>query len=255
MSKTVIVVMVLVSLLSLNHGWAQPDRLDVEAIRKSIQQLQSQLDQITKEPADQRVTNLGKQAPDQPVRPPNDETLVLRYYDLSDLFGVAPSYPSRLPRDFEESGGLTFESSRETYGGGGGGGAFSIPETSVSEPLAPPNASAQDVGPAASVTLTSLVDVIQSVIAPQQWEKNHWSIAELGVGILVNASESTQQQIENMLRLFRQRWGSLRMVFVQAYWVRCDLPSMGELLSGKEVKDVQSEKGVGVIPAPAGRSS
>ena len=234
------------------RGIAQPDRQDVDALRASIQALQSRLDELsTDDSSNRRVANLGKQPPPPPVQPVEDNALVLRYYDLSDVFGVAPKYPARWPKDFERTDEWTFAASQGTLASGFGGGAFSIPSDAVIDsPNFPSWSPPQDVSPAASVTIDSLVKVIQTVITPEEWAKNHWTIAELSMGLLVNAPESTQHQIEGMLDLFRRQWGSLRTVFVQAFWIRSDLGQIHELLRAPETTSLQAEKGVGAVAGP-----
>ena len=51
------------------------------------------------------------------------------------------------------------------------------------------------------------------------------------------------QQISNLINLFRDHWGKLKTINVQAFWIRSDAASIRELIGAKNDDAV-----VGVVP-------
>lgn len=240
-------------------AFAQPTKTEIETLRESINQMQQKLQSLeSTEPSSRpRVTDLGPQMGrvEYAVRP----IMVLRFYDLSDVFGAAPKYYARRPDDFGADGGsalFPFDYSFQAggvmggggFGGGGGqgGGQFSVPSgwANDSQPVA---GSPQSVSPAATVTLDSIIEVIESVIEGGEFGKEKRTIEQVGNGLLVNAPEQVHRQIEDLFDLFRHKWGSLRTVGVEAYWIRSDAKAVHDLLNDPACKTAQQAFGVGVV--------
>ncbi|MCA9117191.1 MAG: hypothetical protein KDA79_19100, partial [Planctomycetaceae bacterium] len=177
----------------------------------------------------------------------NDPERTVRIYDLSDLFAVAPGYPARYPRGLGTTSGLVFggdggAGSGEMTGatgfggaggfGGGGGGFFQI--QGDGRPEAVPqgirgnvlrqfgqSGSVGAMDHPARISVESLVTAITEVISPDSWKENGGfsTMTTLGTALLVSADEATHSQIESLLGLFRQKWGTLRTVSVNAWWL------------------------------------
>jgi hypothetical protein len=178
--------------------------------------------------------------------------MILRYYDLSDVFGAAPKYFAHEPDDFGDgatSNMFPHDRTLQAGGGGGFGGSFSIPSgpINISAPTSVPNPGFQSMSPAASVTLDAIVEVIDSVIENSEFGKQKRSIEQLGNGLLVYAPEEVHLQITDLFELFRQQWGNLRTVSVVAYWIQADPKQVDTLLSEPNSKTAQASLGVGVI--------
>jgi hypothetical protein len=222
---------------------AQPGKSDVELLRESVLQLQAQLDSLQEPSHDDhsRAVKLGQRTVvETPVITP-DKTLVLRYYDLSDLFGVAPHYPAYDPGEFDGQPDAAFpDGARGGLRGFGGTGSYSMPSPRP-----------QDVSPAASLSTSSLTQVIRTVIEPQSWASNEWTLSEIGVGLLINAPESAHQQIEALVKLFRKQWGSLRTIYLEAVWIRADTIAITELMKKARQSGTAMTRGAGVVPEDA----
>lgn len=208
-----------------------------EQIRAQIQALEKKLGQRRKVErakfegnSSDRVTEIGSGGSRswQPARP---EPLVVRIYDLSDLFAVAPPYYARQASDLDEDQ-LIFDRAQGNMAGGmggfGGGGFFAVP---AAIPRNPPEAlrqvgnnhegdSAGNLG-AARTSLNDLMKSITQTITPENWKENggRGTIARLGNSLMVSTTEPTHEQIDNLFTLFRKRWGSLRTVSVNAHWL------------------------------------
>ena len=193
-----------------------------------MEALQRQLESIQSEQADAKVTRIGTTRPR-----PRETPLMLRIYDLSDLFAVAPAYQAEYPREFGQGTRLVFplagEDVRLTGGhgmGGGmggmgmGGGMFQVDDKTK----------ASDI----KVSLTDLMRAIRDVIQPDGWKEKGGdaNMTSLGNALLVSADEETHTQIRELLNLFRHRWGTLRTVSVQAWWLWLNDTQIRSLLGG-----------------------
>ncbi|MBS0202108.1 MAG: hypothetical protein JSS49_04350 [Planctomycetes bacterium] len=195
----------------------------VSQIRQQINALQQQLEALENAPAAKRnVTQIGAS------RGRNRTTtgMVVRIYDLGDLFAVAPPYPARTKSDLELSPAQAIfpTAIEETQGkgmggmGGMGGGMFSIPPTGT---LSLGAAAARQVSGDMDSIETSqaeMIRVIRETISPDLWSEGG-KITKLGNAFIISADEDTHQQIEALLNLFRSRWGTLRTVSVRAWWI------------------------------------
>jgi hypothetical protein len=216
-------------------GQEPVDTTDPDELRELIDRLESQLSTIQQDRNKRnRVTDLGYGSSqifsDEP-------RLVLRIYDLSDLFSFAPPYPATqgntlgsndplFPQLPAGEGGATFGG----MGGMGGGGFFRVgdePATERPTTIPPERPFAAQLGRAGGVVTTTrtsmdgLIDAVTSTIEPTQWDDagGPCSISPLGTSLLVSATSSIHRQIEGLFGAFRERWGTLRTVTVQADWI------------------------------------
>jgi len=69
--------------------------------------------------------------------------------------------------------------------------------------------------------MEQLIAVITATIEPTRWEDagGTCSIGPLGTSLLISATMTMHRQIEGLFGSFRERWGTLRTVTVQADWI------------------------------------
>ncbi|HVW00364.1 MAG TPA: hypothetical protein VHB77_08490, partial [Planctomycetaceae bacterium] len=211
-------------------------------IRHKIEQLQNQLQALEGQGRDDRHTpRIGT------TRVRRREALVVRLYDLSDLFASVPSYPALRANDLapvEEREERLFGGASSTpraptgmMGGMGGmgmgsmGGMFQMSDSG-----------AGGAGPRTS--LTDLIQAIKNTISPQSWSEagGEASISQIGTSLLISADDETHTQIDELLNLFRKRWGTLRTVSVRAQWLWLNDAQLERLL----VRDPQFDKAFGL---------
>jgi hypothetical protein len=213
----------------------------IESLRRQIESLQRQLESVQDEKRDTKVTRIGT------PRLRHEAALVLRIYDLSDLFTIAPSYHAEFPREFGQQARLVFPVAGDGerlsagaglggrgigamggggmggggFGGGMGGAAFQVSDQ------------ARSAVPEVKITLHDLIGAIKEVVQPDAWKDNDGqaSITALGNALLVSADEEIHSQVRDLLNLFRQRWGTLRTVSVQAWWLWLDDAQLHLLLA------------------------
>jgi hypothetical protein len=223
-----------VSICCLAVPIVRADDSKTEALRRQIESLQQQLDSRQNEQKDTKVTRIGT------PRLRREAALVLRIYDLSDLFTVAPSYHAEFPREFGQQARLVFPipgdderlgaagglGGRGGFGMGGGGGGIGGGMFQVGD-------QSKTAVPEMKVTLRDLITAIKEVVQPDAWKDNDGqaSITALGNALLVSADEEVHSQVRDLLNLFRQRWGTLRTVSVQAWWLWLDDAQLKSLLS------------------------
>jgi hypothetical protein len=223
------------------------DRIDT--LKKQIESLNRQLESVQTERSDSRSTRIG------PTRSrPRESVLVLRLYDLSDLFAIAPSYPAEYPREFGQAARLVFPVAGEegkpsslaamggtggSFGGGGGmgGGMFQVGD--------------KDKGPTdVKVTVGELMNSIRQVIHPDAWGNDNDSqarVTALGTALLVSADDETHAEIRDLLGLFRKRWGTLRTISVQAWWLWLNDEQVHGLLVPESAKPADGVKAFGLV--------
>lgn len=231
--------------VSAANVYGQPDELV---------QLEQQLEQIQKRIAEkknsqndsfgQRARAVGRQRLPSPPVQHVDDTLVIRFYDLSDLFSVSPQYPATIPKDFHGARTANeeiFESAKGAMTGGGfgggGGGVFSVPPTPMQQ-------QAQSLSlSAARVSVEGLIEAIKKTVAPDDWgdDNDEASINVLGNTLLISANDSMHEQIANLLNLIREHWGKLKTVSVQAFWIKSTAAEIEELLDDKEANRVSGK--------------
>ena len=206
---------------------AQPD---VEELQIQLQQIQNKIKGIqnSEDPFGKRVRSVGRQRA--PKLEKQEDELFIRFYDLSDIFTVAPQYPAM--RSPESSRQLNIfpianSSSSQTSGGGfggGGGGVFNLPPGQPAQQQPQPTTIQ-----AARVSADSLTEAIQTMVEPEQWEDDA-TITMLGNTLLISATNTMHQQIADLLDLFREQWGKLKTVSVQAFWIEGSAGEISELL-------------------------
>ena len=117
--------LVMVCLLA-SPGRAQPGPEPVEEMRRQIQMLQQKLQSLeTAGSVNDRVTQLGSGTRLRAFEP----ELVVRIYDLGDLFALAPAYPAQHTSDLGADGRPLFPvvPAQPVGGlGGMGGGMFNV---------------------------------------------------------------------------------------------------------------------------------
>ena len=211
-------------------------------LKRQIEELQSQLRKLEmNDGRNERVAEIGTRYQSR------EAGLVVRLYDLNDLFAVAPSYEARRFDDFQLGDELLFSAASAAstssaanggLGGGMGGGMFSIAadphrvlptrdqQIAASIGGGGKNGKSGESTPGGNAgesrtSIHSLVDAITSTIAPTSWDQvgGEGSIARIGNSLLISTEIKTHEQIESLLGLFRQRWKTLRTVTVRAYWL------------------------------------
>lgn len=232
----------IVLMLSAQVVWAQGNPRTRE-LQAQLEEIQEKLRLAARsDDPNSKVTELGSSR--NRLHELEVPRLVIRLYDLSDLFAVAPPYVAKeggeLDRDTSEvfSGdGPSAASSNATGGGGfggggfgGGGGMFNVPETIDKALVAEKGTQGQTAskrggGGAASggprTSMDGLIEVITSTISQDSWDNvgGPGSIASIGASLLISADAETHDKISSLLDLFRKRWGSLRTVSVRAHWL------------------------------------
>lgn len=229
-----------------------------EDIREQISRLQEQLrkSEMT-DLGKRRVTTIGTTRGRTRLG-----SLSIRIYDMGDLFAVAPPYPAGYSSDFIPTKGAVFSQpfahtgsptgsvgfgGQGGFGGGGqfgaaggiGGGFFSTTDSPKKIPNTSGRQALRQLGVmegggnqnAMQTSLTSLIEAIKTTVSPELWqEEGGGSIAPLGTTMIVSADEDTHQQIDDMLNLFRKRWGTLRTISVQAWWLWLNDTELATLL-------------------------
>jgi hypothetical protein len=221
--------------------WAQDDSANNGDIRVLLRTLQSRLQDLDDgAQQDKRVTRIGSSRKAVLEEP----RLAVRIYDASDLFVVAPSYIAKHESDLSAKQQPLFpavysdgDASGSGFGGGGfggGGGGFNIGSEPprIKSPAAKTLHQAGGAGKitnvaapidlrAARVTLDDVINAITSTISPASWDEvgGEGSIATIGSSLLISQTEDIHEQIASLMNLFRERWGSLRTVSIQAEWL------------------------------------
>jgi hypothetical protein len=87
-----------ISLITAAHVWGQGKPSQVDELRHQIDSLQKQLTRLENASTSttQKVTQLGATRQQR-----GNPTLVVRIYDLSDLFSISPSYTAAIGHDFD----------------------------------------------------------------------------------------------------------------------------------------------------------
>lgn len=238
-------------LVTVGMAWGASGELQAQVppagradeLRAQLESLQSQLDAVERNNAQRgKVTEIGSSRGR--LRDADEPRLILKLYDLSDLFTVAPSYPAYEPRELAgaseprpvfphlPSAGEASGMGGMGGGFGGGGGFFAVPNAVRADvPATIPRdrvetlqqASGASGSPAASVrtSLEGLIDTITNTIAPDGWSDvgGPSTISPVGSSLLVSTTSETHAQLATLIDLFRQRWGSLRTIGVQAHWL------------------------------------
>jgi len=222
---------------------AQTTEEELRRLVEQVSALKDKLDSMERSGTmNERVTQIGGTR----ARVEEEPQMIVRIYDLGDLFSLAPPYEARHASDISPNGQLLFPRGPMGPGGQtlsgmggmgmGGMGGVGMGAWNVEDPV-PGKAPAarpasKDVlyqlyetpeGRMAAVrsSIEDLMDAITNTISTDEWQEvgGPATMTNLGTSLLVSASESTHEQIDALLNLFRKRWGTLRTVSVRAYWM------------------------------------
>ena len=194
---------------------AQPGpSLSAEELREQIRALEGKLRNVEeRQDENAPVTELGGTGRTRG----RDPEMVLRLYDLSDLFTVAPAYPAAVSQDFGSPAPLSsmpanVGRSGVTGMGGMGGGFFRVEDKPTSA-VVPKNPALGQVhaGTVDSTrsSLDDLISAITSTINPTSWDNvgGAGSIAPLGSSLLISNDLRTHDQIDALLGAIAQTLG------------------------------------------------
>ena len=238
MKRFVMVMLCAVVGVSAARALAQPGPTDsAEELRRQIRALEGKLRNAEeRQDENARVTELGGTARSRG----RDPEMVLRLYDLSDLFTVAPAYPATVSQDLGAPAPLfpmpaNAGRSGVTGMGGMGGGFFRVEDKPQSVVVPPTPALGQHSAGTVDSTRSSLDDLmkaITSTINPTSWDDvgGPGSIASLGSSLLISNDLRTHDQIDALLEQLRKRWGTLRTVSVRAEWLWLTATQLDQLL-------------------------
>lgn len=255
-------------------AWGQTTA-QVQELRRQVEALEKQVQQTARVDGNQRVTEIGGAR-----ARPRDTELIVRIYDVSDLFQVAPPYlaefqsdltgarrsppesiaaPSRNEPSANKGGG--FGGGATGFGGGGfggaGGGFFAVPDvrrlpSEQQNHLFQFGGTSMAAVPSNRISTDSLIDAITSTISPSSWSAAGGSgtIAKLGNSLVISANVDTHDKIESLLALFRQRWGTLRTISVRGYWLWLDDAQLASLLA-KDEPPAEGPRAFGLVKPDA----
>jgi hypothetical protein len=256
---------------------AQNQQSQVDEIRRQIEGLQKQLQAVEQgHPASsQKVTQLGASRHQR-----GEPTMIVRIYDLSDLFAIAPAYSATIGNNLglpsralfpevhaaAQSAGGPPQSGMMGGMGGMGGGFFDV-RTSLAQVgnnkgpggngATPNGAGSTDVAASAKTSIGALMNAITSTIEPEGWEdaSGSGSIARVGTSLIIRNDANVHEQIEALFASLRKKWRTLRTVSITAWWRPLTEAQLARLLPGDGkgqtgVKDIQA---FGVVDAAAWR--
>ncbi|MBX3443739.1 MAG: hypothetical protein KF774_15125 [Planctomyces sp.] len=223
---------VMVSLAAAQAVAQNPRPGSPDAIRAQIEKLQEQLDRQLQDAArgseeERKMRQLSErmaEADGQPV-------MVLRAYDLVDLFVPITAYPAMTPKDLTGESEVVFPLASSNLSGftgamggamggmgAGGGGFFQIGGGAIA-------------GSDVIVDLQSLRDVIFEM-TPGPWDEvdgEGGRIVSLGNTLLVSTTLENQLQVENLLMLLREKWGRPKLLNVEVDWLWLTPEELDEL--------------------------
>lgn len=267
--RTSTVFATVLSLAIAAHVQAQAKPSQVDEVRRQMDALQKQLNSLeaARNSPTQKVTQLGASRHQR-----GEPTLIVRVYDLSDLFSIAPAYGATIGNDlglqpralFPEAAITTSFTPAGAMGGGmggmGGAGMFNV----RGEPLL---AQAQngratggqpvsvDVAASAKTSMQSLTNAITSTIDPDSWEElsGPGSIARIGTSLIIRNEAAVHEQIDALFTLLRQKWGTLRTVSIKAWWLPLTESQLAKLLpgNGKGSTGVEGIEAFGIVDEDA----
>lgn len=252
MRPTLLVFAVLSCAGFLPAALAQPVSPPARELRAQLEELQRRLDDLARqESSNTTVSEIGSSRGRSHAQ--EEPRLVVRLYDLSDLFAIAPPYRAHEAGDIESTSRPIFPEAERSAAsgsatGGFGGGFFAVPSGRVQRKGGPPETLHQSTGAAGGelddsrTSIDALIDTITTTISPDEWDDvgGQASITALGASLIVSAPVDTHDKIAALLDLFRKRWGSLRTISVQAHWL---------WLTEKELTAALADK----LPAEEGR--
>jgi hypothetical protein len=202
-------------------------------LQAQVEEIQQRLDQLRlHEGANRNVTEIGTSRGR--TRNDGEPRLVVRIYDLADLYSIAPSYPAREASDLQDAVRFVFPEVQTsgagqgpTAMGGMGGGMFSVPSSIPShDPFKETLHQAAggiggSVSDSARTGVNNLIETITSTISPDEWADvgGQSSIKVLGASLIVSAPTHIHDKIAVLIDLFRKRWRSLRTISIDAHWL------------------------------------
>jgi len=241
--------------LAASSAWGQSDEDQTAELRRLIQALGEKLEAVENAArGDGRVTQLGGRPRPMGAEP----VMVVRIYDLSDLFAMAPSYPATVSGDLGQEVRPLFSTLSDDaftggamgmggFGGGmGGGGFFSLADKPASLPDPSRGVLRQlhaGSTPSVRTSVDQLIEAITSTIEPESWDDvgGAGSIASLGNALLISAEEHVHEQIGTLLDSFRERWGTLRTISTRAYWLWLTGAELQSLLTVADDRKAKAE--------------
>jgi hypothetical protein len=259
MKLRALAIVLCVGLLGVEIASAQPGgNSQTDEIRQHIALLEAKLDTIEQGGrGNERVTDLGGRGRLRMGEP----QVIVRIYDLSDLFAVAPTYTAKYRSDLVSGevplfpGALGAANAKHSSSGGFGGGGF----FSVGRPTQFPAAEQQVLGQysggvgsidSSRASLDTLIEAITATISPESWDEvgGPGSFAKLGNSLLISADRDTHEQIEALFTLFRKRWGTLRTISVRANWLWLRDDQLARLLpADQQPREAADRTGYGLI--------
>lgn len=250
---------------------AQTRQAHVDEIRRNIDALQKQLNSLEtgQVSATQKVAQLGASRHQR-----GEPTLIVRVYDLSDLFSIAPAYGATVGNNlglpqralFPESmsaihgGGGASPGGMGGMGGGmGGAGFFDVRGEALLAQAGNGRASGQgmsaDVAASARTSMQSLIQSITSTIDPDSWQElsGPGSIARIGTSLIIRNDAAVHDQIDALFTLLRQKWRTLRTISVSAWWLPLTPTQVAGLLpgNGKGPTGVEGIEAFGIVDEAA----
>lgn len=142
--------------------------------------------------------------------------------------------------------------------GGMGGGVFDV----RNEPLlaqagngraAAGQAMSADVAASAKTSIQSLINAITTTIDPDSWEElsGPGSIARIGTSLIIRNDASVHEQVDALFTLLRHKWGTLRTISINAWWLPLTEQQLAKLLpgNGKGQTGVEGIEAFGVVDA------
>ncbi len=260
----IVAVVFSVTLTAQARGQNKPAQVD--EVRRQIDALQKQLnhlEMVQASPA-QKVAQLGASRHQR-----GEPTLIVRVYDLSDLFSIAPAYAAAIGNDLGLPPRPVFPESAVSQSGGGGttgmmggmgGGLFDVrhevllAQAGNGRPAAGQTMNA-DVAASAKTSLQSLMNAIETTIEPDSWESlsGPGSIARLGTSLIIRNDAGVHDQVDALFTLLRQKWGTLRTVSINAWWLPLTEQQLARLLpgNGKGQTGVEGIEAFGIVDPAA----
>jgi hypothetical protein len=243
---------------------AQVTPAQADELRRQVESLQQQLQRLESgQPThSQKVAQLGSSRSSR-----GEPVLVVRVYDLSDLFSIAPAYSAAIGNDlglqprvlFPEALLPHLAASHQASGMGGMGGGMGLFDIRSGLPSGPATngskgtgqSGSADVAASAKTSLQSLISAITSTINPDSWEdlSGPGSIARIGTSLIIRNDAGVHEQIEALFTLLRQKWRTLRTVSVTAWWLPLSEAQLQKLLpeAGKGATGVEGIEAFGIV--------
>ena len=241
--------------------WGQGKSSQVDELRHQMEALQKQLNKLEtgQSSPTQKVTQLGATRQQR-----GNPSLIVRIYDLSDLFSISPAYTAAIGNDlglaprslFPEAAAGHADGGGGMGGMGGGGGFFAVKDEVLLAQAANGRGGAgqaisTDVAASAKTTINSLVNSITTTIEPDSWEdlSGPGSIARIGTSLIIRNDAGVHDQIDALFTLLRQKWGTLRTVSINAWWLPLTEQQIVKLLpgNGKGKTGVEGIEAYGVV--------